>query len=215
MNRALAPAALAALLLASWPVSAQYDGWTEYHPNKTIFTMGYQMAQPLGSLHDYISSASFRGFTFDWQSILTKEFGAGLRFAWNRFNQSDSAVTQTTTGGGTITAPLFRYADQFAIEAVGHYYIDTGPRSIFQPFLGVGIGGVWANAYQQSVDLGLSQNGFYFIVSPEIGLNIVLARGSTTAALNLAVLYNFTTASYRNVSNAQMIAETIGFSFSY
>src|SRR6267142_2829972 len=167
MNRALAPAAPAALLLASWPVSAQYDGWTEYHPNKTIFTMGYQMAQPLGSLHDY------------------------------------------------ITAPLFRYADQFAIEAVGHYYIDTGPRSMFQPFLGVGIGGVWANAYQQSVDLGLSQNGFYFIVSPEIGLNIVLARGSTTAALNLAVLYNFTTASYRNVSNAQMIAETIGFSFSY
>jgi len=216
MNRALAPAALAALVLAASPASAQYDGWTtDYHPNKSLFTLGYVMSQPLGSFHDYISSASFRGFTFDWRSLFVKDFAAGLRFTWNRYNQSTAETSLSTAGGGTLTAPLFRYADQFAVEAVGTYFINTGPTSMFTPFLTVGIGGVWSNTYQQSVDLGTSQDGFYFIVSPELGLNIALMRGGTQASLVLAVLYNFTTASFRNVSDAQSIAETIGLTFAY
>jgi hypothetical protein len=215
MNRAYASAALAAAFLAALPASAQSSGWTEYHPKKTLFTMGYQMSQPLGSFHDYIGSSSFRGFTFDWRSLLTKSFSGGLRFNWNRYNDTQQNVSQTTSSGGTITGPVFHYADQFAIQAIGHYYIDTGPESIFVPFLGVGLGGVWSNSYQQTIDLGSSQNGFYFITTPEAGLIINFAKGGTTAALHLSVLYNFTTASFRNVSNAQAITETIGLTFSY
>ena len=217
MNHAHVPAALVALLLAASPAFAQTvaSGWTEYHPQQTLFTMGYQMSQPIGSLHGYVDSASFRGFTFDWRSLLTKQFSGGVRFAWNRYNQSFPDFTQTTTTGGTLSSPVYRYADQFAVEAIGHYYLDTGPDSRFLPFLGVGIGGVWSSSYQQTIDLGVSQSGFYFIVSPELGLNFVLARGSTTASLNLAVLYNFTTISFRNVSNAQSLAETIGLTFNY
>jgi hypothetical protein len=216
MNRAPAAAALAALLLAAWPASAQYDGWTtDYHPNKSLFTLGYQMSQPLGSFHDYISSASFRGFTFDWRSLFVKDFGAGVRFTWNRYNESTAQTTLTTSTGGTLTAPLFRYADQFAVEAIGTYFFNMGSNSMFNPFLTVGIGGVWSNTYQQSIDVGTSQDGFYFIVSPELGLNIALLRGSTQASLVLSVLYNFTTASFRNVSNAQQISETIGLTFAY
>jgi len=215
MNRAYAPAALAALVLAALPASAQSSGWTEYHPSKTLFTVGYQMSQPLGSFHDYIGSSSFRGVSFDWRSVLGRSFSAGLRFNWNRYNESQSNVTQTTSTGGTLTGPVFRYADQFAIQAIGHYYIDTGPESIFRPFLGIGLGGVWSNTYQQTIDLGNSQDGFYFITTPELGLLVNFAKGSTTAALHLSVLYNFTTASFRNVSNAQAITETLGLTFSY
>src|SRR5262244_84938 len=123
MNRAYASAALAALALAALPASAQSSGWTEYRPAKTLFTMGYQMSQPLGNFHDYIGSSSFRGFTFDWRSMLSKNFSGGLRFNWNRYNESFSNVTEQTNTGGTVTGPTFHYADQFGIQAIGHYYI--------------------------------------------------------------------------------------------
>jgi hypothetical protein len=213
MNRVIAPAALAAVLFA-WPASAQQSaGWTEYRPNKTLFTMGYQMSQPLGSFGDY-AGASYRGLTFDWQSLIAGKFSAGIRFNWNRYNKEEFS-TQTTTSGGTLTGPVFRYADQFALQAVGHYFIDTGRDSIFLPYLGIGLGGAWSNSYQQTIDLTNSQNGFYFVTTPELGLMLDFARGGTTAALNLSVLYNFSTASFRNVSNASAITETIGFTLSY
>jgi|SRR5215470_11592895 len=215
MNRAYATAALAALVLAALPASAQSSGWTEYRPSKTLFTLGYQISQPIGNLHDYIGSTSFRGFSFDWRSILGRSFSAGLRFNWNRWNDSQSNVTQTTGTNGTLSGPVFHYADQFAIQAIGHYYFDTGPESMFLPFLGIGLGGVWSNSYQQTIDLGNSQNGFYFITTPELGLLVNFARGRTAVALHASVLYNFTTASFRNVSNAQAITETIGLTFSY
>ncbi len=220
MNRVRTLSALGALLLlGAWPASAQYTGgWTEYRPASTLFTMGYQMSQPLGQLHDYIDSASFRGVTFDWRSKVAKDFSAGLRFNWNRFNQTFSNLTMATTTGGTLTAPVFRYADQFALEGIAHYYFG-GSDSIFTPYLGVGIGGVWSSSFQQTADLGNSQSGFYFITSPEVGLMITLAKGTTTAGLNLGVTYNFTTIGFttatKSVSNAQSLAETIALSFAY
>src|SRR3954447_24238595 len=227
MTRARILSALGAmLLLGALPASAQqqYAGWTQYRPSTTLFTMGYQMAQPIGGLKDYISDASFRGVTFDWRSRLGKDFSAGLRFNWNRFNTTIDKLTQQTATGGTITAPVFRYADQFALQAIGHYYFGSGENT-FTPYFGAGIGGVWSSSYQQTADLGTSQSGFYFIVSPEAGLMLTLARGATTAALNFAVMYNYTTISFNNkttngpagtnVSNAQSLAETIALSFAY
>ncbi|HWE22963.1 MAG TPA: hypothetical protein VG496_03385 [Myxococcales bacterium] len=213
MNRVIGSAALA-LFLAAWPSSAQYSGWQEYRPSSTLFTVGYQMSQPVGSFNDYISSSSFRGFTFDWRSVLKQNFSAGLRFNWNRYDQTESLVTTTNANNRTVSGPTYHYADQFAIQAIGHYYFDTGP-SMFVPYLGVGLGGVWSSAYQQTIDLGNAQNGFYFITTPELGLIINFAKGRTTAALNLSVLYNFTTAGFAGVSNASALTETIGVTFSY
>ncbi len=219
MTRARILSALGALLLlGALPASAQSTGWTEYRPNSTLFTMGYQMAQPIGGLHDYIDAASFRGVTFDWRSRLAKDFSAGLRFNWNRFNQDWSNLQLTTQTGGTLSGPVFRYADQFALEGIVHYYFG-GSDKMITPYLGVGIGGVWSSSYQQTADLGNSQSGFYFITSPEVGLLFTFARGSTSAGLNLGVTYNFTTISFstatQKVDNAQSLAETIALSFAY
>ena len=215
MNRARIMSVLAVpLLLGALPASAQYSGWTEYRPASTLFTLGYQIAQPIGSLHGYIDSTSFRGVMFDWRSKVYKDVTVGLRFSWNRFSEEFSSVTQTTSSGGTLQGPLFRFMDQLPLEAIVHYYIDTGSELI-TPYVGFGIGGVWSNSYQQTADLGTSQNGFYFIVSPEVGAVIWFAKGATSVGLNLAVTYHFTTISFRNVSDAQSFAETIGIAFAY
>ncbi len=154
MTRSHATAALAALLLAAWPASAQYDtgGWTNYRPSKTLFNVGWQMSQPIGNFHNnYITGTSFRGFTFDWRSIVQKSFSAGVRFNWNRYTNSLSNINATTPAGGTLTGPAFRYADQFAVSAIGHYYFDTGGGdSLLLPYVGLGLGGVWSNSYTAS-----------------------------------------------------------------
>jgi len=218
MTRSYATAALAALLLAAWPASAQYDtgGWTNYRPSKTLFNMGWQMSQPIGNFNNnYITGTSFRGFTFDWRSILGKSFSAGVRFNWNRYSNSLSNLVTTAPSGGTLTGPAYRYADQFAVSAIGHYYFDRGGDNFLLPYLGLGLGGVWSSSYQAMADLALSQSGFFFIATPELGLMINLAKGSTTASLNLGFGYNFTTINFRNVSNAQSIFETVALTFAY
>jgi hypothetical protein len=185
--------------------------------------MGYQISEPIGSLHDYTPGTSFRGVTFDWRSMMAKSFSLGLRFNWNRWNDSASQVSATVSPSGspagstpgTLSGPVFRYADQFALQMVGHFYFETSRDSLFLPFIGIGLGGVWSNSYQQSIDLGFSQNGFDFITTPELGLLLNFSRGRTSAALHLSVLYNFTTASFRNVSNAQALTETLGLTVSY
>jgi hypothetical protein len=217
MNRAIAALALAAVF-AAFPAAAQSSGWTQYKPNSTFFTTGYQMSQPIGDLGSY-AGPSFRGLIFDGRSMLTKNMSAGLRFFWNRYNKTDSLVTQTTNSGGTVSGPVYHFADQFALEATGHYYFGGGPDSMILPYAGVGIGGVWSSTYQQTADLVLSQYGFFFIVTPELGMMINLAKGSTNAALHLAVHYNFTTASWGvgsgHVSDAQSLSETIGIAIAY
>ena len=215
MNRPRILSVLAVpLLLGAWSASAQDGGWSQYRPTSTLFTLGYQIAQPIGSLHGYIDSTSFRGIMFDWRSKVYKDVTAGLRFSWNRFSETYPSLTQTTSTGGTLQGPVFRFMDQLALEFIAHYYIGAGS-DIITPYVGFGFGGVWSNSYQQTADIGASQNGFYFIVSPEIGTVIWFARGATNVGLNLAVTYHFTTISFRNVSDAQSFAETIGLSFAY
>jgi outer membrane protein W len=219
MTRSYATAALAALLLAALPAAAQYDtgGWTDYRPSKTLFNMGWQMSQPIGNFHNnYITGTSFRGFTFDWRSILQKSFSAGVRFNWNRYSNSLSNLVTTTPQGGALTGPAYRYADQFAVSAIAHYYFDKGdPDTLLKPYLGLGLGGVWSSSYQAMADLALSQSGFFFIATPEVGLMVNLSKGATTASLNLGFGYNFTTINFQNVSNAQSIFETVALTFAY
>jgi len=204
----------APLLLAAWPASAQDSGWSQYRPVSTLFNLGYQISQPIGSLHGYVTDTSFRGIMFDWRSRVSKDISVGLRFSWNRFSQSYSSLTTTTNSGGTLVGPVFRFMDQLPLEAIVHYYIGTGSDTI-TPYVGFGIGGVWSNSYQQTADIANSQNGFYFIVSPEVGAVIWFVKGATNVGLNLAVTYHFTTISFRNVSDAQSFAETIGIAFAY
>ena len=101
----------------------------------------------------------------------------------------------------------------FGIRALGHYYFLQG--DLLQPYLGGGIGGAWAYDYQQLADYSSSGSSFNFIISPEVGTMITLARGATNLGLNLAVRYTYTTAAMASTKNDSTFSGIAGLMWSY
>jgi hypothetical protein len=205
--------ALAAVstLLAATAAHAQMEG---YRPLQSLYILNYEMSGPIGSFSDnYINNWSFRGMSFEGRSMVREKFSVGLGVNFNRYDQTYDMLVQSSPGGGTISGPVYRYADQFAIKALFHAYLMDKGR--FLPYVGVGIGGVWTYAYGQTSNIALSDNGFDFIVSPEVGLALNLSQGASRAGLNLAFRYNYTTASFAKVNDLQSLTGALGLYFAY
>jgi hypothetical protein len=206
MKTIIARAALVAALLAAGVADAQ--DYKTYKPSESMFIVNYEIGLPIGDFRDFIDDTSWRGFSFEGRSMVRPKLSVGLGFNWNRYDQTFSLLSVSpSTGGGTLSGPVYRYADALAVKGLLHYYLREGP---LRPYLGVGLGGVWTYAYAQTADLARSDNGFDFIASPELGLMWTAAHGASSLGLNLAFRYNFTTADFLSVSNAQTLNFVIG-----
>lgn len=202
---------LAALLGAAGAARAQW--YETYRPHESMYLFNYEISTGVGSFNDnFISDTSYRGFGFEGRSMVRDRVSVGLGFDFNRYSQTDSLITQPTQTGGTISGPVYRYADQFALKGLVHTYFGEGA---LRPYAGVGIGGVWSYSYTQTGDLSRADDGFDFIVSPEVGLTWTAAKGASSAGLNLAVRYNWTTADFQQVTDAQSFAIIIGLFTAY
>jgi outer membrane protein W len=213
MRTAIVRIAIAAALLLSSSARAE-EAWVTtptYRPHQTLFLVNWEIAGPIGSFGDYIDDTSLRGGSIEFRSFVSDKVSLGLSFSWNRFDQTFDLVTAPITNG-TASGPVFRYADMFGVRGLAHYYLTQGQ---LQPYLGVGIGGAWSYAYQQVADLSDTQENFNFIVDPEVGVLYWLAKGGTTAALNLAFRYTYTTATVGREHDAQTLSGIVGFAFGY
>ena len=218
MTTILRSAALALLVLLTGPARADdapmFDPMDSgsYRPDKSIWALNWELAQPIGDFANYSDKLSLSGFSIESRSMVRKNVSAGISFSYNRFDQTDPAYS-VTSGTSTVTGPMFRYADMFGVRLLGHYYFLEG--HMVQPYLGGGIGGVWAYGYQQVADYSSSESSFNFIVSPEVGVLIQLARGATNLGLNLAVRYTYTTVSMGKTQDNQTLSGIAGFMWSY
>jgi hypothetical protein len=207
-TRALAAAA--ALLAAT---AAHAQSIQTYRPVKSLYMLNWEASWAVGSFaDDYIDEWSYRGLSFESRSMVREGLSAGIGFTYNRYEQTYSNIVQANPGGGTVSGPVYRFADQFAIKALVHKYFGRGS---LLPYLGVGIGGVWTYAYQQVADIAAADDGFDFIVSPEIGLAFKAASGASSVGLNAALRYNYTTADFAEVDDAQSLTAVLGLYFSY
>ena len=213
MRTAIVRIAIAAALL-SGGARAEEEAWVstpDYRPDQTLFIVNWEIAGPVGAFNDYIDETSLRGTSIEFRSFVSKAVSLGLSFSWNRFDQTFDLVHVPVTNG-VASGPVYRYADFFGVRGLAHYYLTEGQ---LQPYLGVGVGGAWNYAYQQVADLANSQNNFNFIVDPEVGLLYWFAKGGTSAALNLAFRYTYTTATTGREENAQMLSGIVGLAFGY
>jgi hypothetical protein len=207
MTSMIARAAVAAALLAAGAARAQ--GYASYRPTQSMYIFNYEMSTALGSFSDdFVDEFSWRGFSFEGRSFVAPRLSVGIGFNFNRYSQTFDNLTETVpTGGGTLSGPVYRYADQLAVKGLLHGYLGDGP---LRPYVGTGIGGVWSYSYSQLADLARSDDGFDFIVSPEVGLTYTAARGASSVGLNAAVRYNWSTADFLQVENAQSLNFVVG-----
>jgi hypothetical protein len=200
------------VLLSSSVASAQSDFET-FRPKESIYIFNYEVSSAVGGFSDdFISDTSWRGFSFEGRSMVNERISVGLGFNFNRFDQTYSLLSQPLSTGGTLTGPVYRYADQLAMKALVHAYLRPGA---IKPYLGVGLGGVWTYSYSQSADFARADDGFDFIASPEVGLLFTAAKGASSVGLNVAFRYNYTTADFQSVNDAQSLAFVIGLFGSY
>jgi hypothetical protein len=218
MRTSIVRIAVVVALLAGHARAQESSGaWVStgsYKPRQTLFTVNWEIAGPIGSFSDYINDTSLRGFSLEWRSMLQEKFSLGVSFSWNRFNQTFDQLTVQLPNNVTATGPVFKYADFFGVRAIAHYYLGSLDRPL-QPYLGVGIGGTWAYSYQQIADLSQSQSNFDFIVDPEVGLFFWFAKGASTAGLNLAFRYTYTTATAGRQHDLQWLSGLVGVVFGY
>jgi hypothetical protein len=208
MKTMIARAVVVGALLAAGAAEAQGYSYSTYRPRESMYMFNYEMSSALGSFSDdFIDETSWRGFSFEGRSMVRENLSVGIGFTYNRYDQTYSNLTLTTDSGGTLSGPVYRYADQFAIKGLVHMYLRPGA---VRPYLGVGIGGVWAYSYSQTADLSRADDGFHFILSPEAGLTFTAARGASSVGLNLAFRYNYTTADFQQVTDAQSLAVVVG-----
>jgi hypothetical protein len=203
----IARAAVVGALLAAGVAGAQ--DFATYRPKQSMYILNYEVSAPVGDFHDnYISNTSWRGIGFEGRSWVAQKISVGIGFDFSRYDQTYSLVTAPVGNGGTLSGPVYRYADQFALKGLVHYYIlDQG---LLQPYLGVGLGGVWTYSYGQIADLANTDNGFDFVASPELGVTITAGKGASQVGLNVAVRYNYTTADFAKVNDAQAVQFVVG-----
>ena len=214
MKKTIALVAVVASLLLSGVAFAQDSSWVStgsFRPNQTLWGLNWEISKPVGDFDKYISDVSLRGISFEGRSFVRPNLSLGVSFSWNRWEQTYNNTSYPITNG-TITGPVYKYADMFGIRALGHFYLGKGN---LKPYLGVGIGGAWAYAYQQTANLTSSQSNFDFIVDPEVGLLYVIASGGTSVALNLAIRYTYTTATVGQYHDAQFASGIVGIYWGY
>ena len=215
MRTAIIRIAIAAALLAGTARAQDDEYWVttpSYKPDLTLFIVNWEISGPIGSFADYIDNPSLRGGSIEFRSFLSNNVSLGLSFSWNRFEQTFDEL-HVPISNGMVSGPLFRYADMFGVRGLAHYYLNKD--NALRPYLGIGIGGAWNYAYQQVADIADSQDNFNFIVNPEVGLLYWFAQGGTSAAVNLAFRYTYTTATMGREDNAQMLSGIVGLAFGY
>ncbi|MEI7705442.1 MAG: hypothetical protein WCK73_12685 [Deltaproteobacteria bacterium] len=204
MRKALLLLALAALLVP--PPQARADGFLDaWHPNQSFWAIGYEVGIPVNGLrNNWVNRVSPAGGQFAIQVGIVERLSVGVAMNYNWFDQNFSQAT-TLYPEFTVTGPVYRRLGAFTARGTVHYYL-TSTR--LQPFVGVGVGGIWTATRIQTADRVQNSYSSYLVVDPEVGL---MLSTSDSFAFYLLGRYQWTTASFFEVKNAQWIGVQIGF----
>jgi hypothetical protein len=132
------------------------------------YMISYPIAFPMGNLHDYISSTSFRGITLEFNKKVGPQKTVGLETGWNVFYQHVDSKTYNE-GTASITGVQYRYTNSVPIIAGAKYYAPMKSKAT-RPYIGLGLGTLYTN---RSTDFGLyriTSEAWQFCIRPELGI---------------------------------------------
>ena len=206
LSRAATFVALAASLLAARPAraAAYLDDW---HPYQTYWAVGWSAAVPVTSLRSsFISNTGWLGGGIDIRIGVVGRLAVGFSGTWNWFDQNFSSLT-LQQGQLTFTGPVYRSLGAFTALATFHYYFT---QSAVQPFVGVGLGGVWFSTLQQIVNRMQDTSTSGLVVAPEVGFLFNVAQ---SLGLCLSGRYQFNRTTIPGVKNPQWASVQAGLAY--
>lgn len=154
--------------------------------SQSLYSMNYTMSFGVGDQADYISSASFRGFTFDGRGFISDQFSMGGLFTWSTFYEKLGGAT-VTEGTTTLTGSQYRYINAFPMQVTAHYYTSDDPYST-RAYLGGGLGAYKINQRTEIGTYAFSDDYWHFGFSPEVGVLIPMNMDNQ---LNISVKYHY------------------------
>ena len=107
----------------------------------------------------------------------------------------------------TFTGPVYRSLGAFTALATAHYYFT---QSSVQPFVGVGLGGVWFSTLQQTVNRPQDTDTSGLALAGEVGFLFNVAQ---RLGLYLSGRYQFNMTTIPGVSNPQWACGQAGLAY--
>lgn len=174
---------------------------------QSLTTVSYSMGIGTGNLGEYTPQFSGRGMTLDFREMVQSNIGVGFSLGWNVF-YDELPYDTYTIDNRSLSGRQYRTVNAAPLMVAADYYFNPG--NDFNPFLGIGVGGIY---YQRDTDMGiyrLNQNAFTFGFVPQAGFHYSL---NSSSALSFAVKYNLGLAGGDFDNSQSYLSLNIGFLF--
>lgn len=149
--------------------------------------VNFTVANPSGSLKDYVEDASWRGWTGNLLYGINDQLSVGLGLGFHDFYQKYPRAVYQLQEGGEISAVLTNSLQTIPVMASVQYkFISKGA---IQPYIGTGIGANFIIYNQHVGEFSNSQSNFGFVLRPEAGVYIPISKRDF--GININGIYNY------------------------
>lgn len=151
---------------------------------QSFTALTYSVGFGVGDVKEYISQASFRGATIEYNKMIQDNLGVGFLTGWNVFYDALPYDTYTLDNQ-SLSGKQWRYSNHIPIFISANYFLKPGER--VNPFVGLGIGTIYTLRNTDMNLYTLEQDAWSFGLSPTIGAHI---EASSETRFNVSLRYN-------------------------
>ena len=174
---------------------------------QNITTLTYSVGFATGNVKEYISSASFRGISLEYNNMIQDNIGVGFQVGWNVF-YDELPYDTYTLDQQSLSGKQWRYSNHIPLFATVNYFLKPGEK--VNPFVGLGIGTIYT---LRNTDMNLytwEQDAWSFGLSPTIGAQVM---ASDVTKFNISLRYNagFAAGDFDEAQN--YLSLNVGFAF--
>jgi opacity protein-like surface antigen len=152
---------------------------------QNVWTVNYDIGLPLGSMADYISKPSFRGFSINGNTYITDNISVGGTMHWNAYYEKYPRDTYELPEGA-VTSTI--WAKMYIMPLLANIRYNFMPEGTVRPYVGLGTGAYYI---QQETQVGIydeNRNNWRFGLTPEAGLYVPF--GLSDFGLHARIGYN-------------------------
>ena len=134
---------------------------------QNVWTVNYEIGIPLGSMSDYVSKASFRGFSVNGNTYISDNITVGGTMHWSAYYEKYPRNTYELADGA-ITSTV--WAKAYIMPLLANIRYNFLPEGTIRPYVGLGTGAYYI---QQETQIGLyvdNRNNWRWGLTPEVGL---------------------------------------------